>query len=149
MTGHETRRIISRTALVLLAVLAIPAMSCKSLVSIPEENPHPPVISNLRISPAAVPLDGSILVTFNYFDEGADIETATARDKESGRSYTLVILETSEGITNPFPGTSGTTAWTIIKLRGSQVGPHTIRVWLVDSFSSWSNALEATVTVAG
>jgi hypothetical protein len=122
---------------------------CGDIMENPTDDPHPPSVSDLALSPGTIHVGDPVIVSFRYADAGADIVLATLRDKNSGSEYTLKISEdaTTGQPVNPFPGTAGVARGTIEKFEGAQQGPHTLVIWLEDAEGSVSNLAEATINV--
>ncbi len=136
---------------ILVGCLLLPLLvgGCSDIMDNPSNDPHPPVVSNLVLTPGEIRVGDPVLFTFEYADTGSDITIAHLRDKNSSKEYTLEIGEdplTGEPI-NPFPGSSGVCRGQIDKLEGSQQGPHTLVIWLEDAEGSFSGFAEATINV--
>ncbi len=148
LTENKQRFPVRKAALpLLLALLLVLAAACSSLTSVPDNDPHPPVISGLRVTPTTIRTGGSLTVSFNYFDEGADIENVYIRDKHSSNSYEGKPPAEADDDYVLFPGVSGTRTFIFDDVKGSQAGPHTFVIWLEDLEESMSNQLEFTITI--
>ncbi len=142
-------RVVGRS--VFLGCLLLPLLvgGCSDIMDNPSNDPHPPSVSNLVLTPGEIRVGDPVLVTFEYADTGSDITIAHFRDKNSGSEYILEITEdsiTAETI-NPFPGSSGVSRGLILNFEGSQQGPHTLVIWLEDAEGSFSGLAEATINV--
>ena len=137
----------------LLSLAACALISCQSGILFEETNadPHPPEIRNFQYAPSSIATGETIRGSFTYVDSGGDIEEFSMRDTSGTNpanpspfvpGISDVECGPDEECESPpdvffFPGTSGTIQWEMT-LTSNQPGPHTIKVWLVDSKNSWS-----------
>ena len=131
--------------LLVSAALLLPG--CSSLLDSQDEGPHPPVVSNLTVSPTTVRTGETLEKSFFFTDAGADVSYCITRDNQSGARYELSETDTDdEGNTvYNFPGTSGLVE-SSLQLEGSLIGVHHLEMWCVDKEGSISNILEAQIT---
>jgi hypothetical protein len=139
------KSIVFGCLLLLLPIFA----GCGDIMENPTDDPHPPSVANLVLSPGTIRVGDSVNVTFSYADAGGDIIIAHLQDRNSGTEYLLEITEdsTTGRTINPFPGTSGVARGVIEKFEGSQQGPHSVYIWLEDAEGSVSGFAEATINV--
>jgi len=145
----KNRNAVFKTGLfgILPALILFTFSACDSITDIPAENPHPPTISNPRVSPTVLRPGGSFTYSVDYQDAGADVVSVFVEDKNS--SFATQGTPPADDDGNPlfFPGTSGTATFTVTGFSGRQLGSHTLVFWLVDSEDSLSNQVESTITV--
>jgi hypothetical protein len=120
-----------------------------SVVEVPPDNPHAPVLSNVSVTPGTIMAESRLDISLDYADTAGDVLIVHFRDNQSGTRYENQTEVDPDGktVTNLFPGTSGNVNVFIPSFTGRQVGVHTISVWLEDAYGSYSNTIEVNVTV--
>lgn len=125
-----------------------------------QTDPHPPTISDVKASPETLRSGDTFSVSVKYADEGGDIVSFHIEDLESYGAWTLIPASPQNvpvggaGDAEPapefFPGVTGTAVSdpeNLPTLIASQLGPHRIQIWAVDSHESRSEKLEFVITL--